>query len=249
MTAMTTTTTSPRSIPQRIGAAFRLHFVNRQFTLVPLAVFVAGWAVGVAIGFGIHQSVDGAITAENPMLLGASQAALWTLLIYAGLAASNTFAFALALSFSRRTFMAGTAGAFLVMSLGFGGLFALAALVEQATDGFGVHAYSFALPFLLQQGVVGAGILAAAVCLVAMLLGFGFAMLYRRVTVLQLWIVILALVLIIAAAAILVTAADRWPTVLGWFAEQSTVGLAAWLLLPAALLAVVDYLLIRRAAP
>ncbi len=179
---MSSEITDSRSSFARIPAAFRLQFVVRTtFVAVPLIVFFGAWAVAVGIGFWLHHLPAGPFTAENPFYAGASQAALWCLVFMAAYAASHTFPFAMALSFSRRVYVIGTFLAFAAVSATFGVAFALAALLERATDGYGIHAYTFDLPFLTESsGIAGAGLLAAALCLMLMLFGFCVVILYRR---------------------------------------------------------------------
>lgn len=236
----------PRS---RLAGAFRLQFIVRQMIWVPLMVFVVAWAIALGITAWIHSIVAQDDAAATAFYTGASQATLWTLAFMAAYAASHTFPFALALSYSRRVYMAGTALALLALSAGFGVLFALGAALEQATDGFGIGSYTFALPYLMQDGVLGAGLFATAVALVVMLIGFGAAMLYKRVSVMQMWMLILSLVVVLAVVALLITQNGGWPTVWQWFVAQTPLALSAWLLGSAVVLTGLDYWLIRRATP
>lgn len=111
----------------RIPAAFRLQFVVPTLVTIPLLVFTVSWALALGIFLWIHAMMDGRDPASAPMYSGASQAALWTLTFMAGYAASHTFPFSLALSYSRRVFLTGAFLAFLAMSVVMGALFTLAA--------------------------------------------------------------------------------------------------------------------------
>ncbi len=240
---------SPSSFA-RVPAAFRLQFtVPSALVWVPLMVFFGAWAVAVGAGLWI-EAAGADFTAETPFYSGASQATLWCLAFIGAYAASHTFAFAMALSFSRRVFIFGVLLAFGLVSVVYGVLFGVFAALEQATDGLGGHFYTFALPFLVAgSGAAGAGALAAALCFAVMLFGFFWAILYRRVSVLTVTIVALALGVGILAAVMLVTTNDWWPHVGEWVMNQSALTGAGWLLIPITGLVLVNYGIIRRATP
>ncbi|WP_261624545.1 hypothetical protein [Nesterenkonia marinintestina] len=233
-------------IRSRIPAAFRLQFaVPGQLIWVPLIVFLASWAIGTGIGLWIQQ-VAGAQNGEAATMTGASQATVWTLGFLAAYVASHTFPFALALSYSRRVFMIGVSLAFAVVAAAFGVGAGLAAQLEELTDGFGAEAYTFAVPFLVDDGTIAFGLFAAALTFAVMQFGFFWASLYRRVTLILLWTLIIVIVAVLAVAAMLVTTYDGWPTVFRWVVEQHVAGLAGWLGLVGLLGVAVNYALIRR---
>ncbi len=236
-----------RSSFARIPSAFKLQFtVPSQMIWVPLLVFFGAWAVAIGIGLWIrHVAGDGA--AINT---GASQATVWCLAFIAAYSASHTFPFSMALSYSRRVFVLGAFLAFATVSAGFGALFSIAILVERATDGFWAESYAFDLPFVTQNaGVLGAGILAGAVCLAAMMFGFFWSILYRRVSLVVLWVIVLALVALMAVTVMVLTQNDWWPHVWDWLAVQSSYSFAGWVLLLTLALTALNYLVIRRAVP
>lgn len=246
------TATVPKSNSfARVPASFRLQFaVPTMLIGVPIMVFFIAWAVVIGIGASVTLMADGPL--ENPMYTGAGQAALWCLGFMAAYAASHTFPFSLALSFSRRTFVIGAILSFLVVSLVFGLAAALVAWLERATDGLGVNAYMFDLPFLTQgegNSIPLLGVTAALLCLVIMLFGFGVVILYMRLGLTWLWTLILAVVVLIAGAAVLVTITENWMNVWQWVSQQSALSISGWLLLLAVVLSVGTYLVIRKATP
>lgn len=240
-----------RSSFARIPAAFRLQFVVKTtFVTVPLIVFFGAWAVAIGIALWLHRLPAGPFTAEDPFHAGASQAALWCLVFMAAYAASHTFPFAMALSFSRRVYVIGAFLAFAAVSAVYGLAFALAALVERATDGYGIHAYTFDLPFLTDSaGIAGAGVLAAALCLLLMLFGFCVVILYRRLGLAGTWAVLLGVVVLLVVAAMLITTNEGWSQVWRWFGDQTTLTLSLWTLPAIGLLGAASYAMIRRAVP
>lgn len=240
----------PRSSFARVPAAFRLQFaVPSTLVWVPLMIWALSWAIGVSVLLLIATQIDGRVGEEMPLYaLGASQSAIWCLAFMAAYAASHTFPFSMALSYSRRVYVLGAFLAFAVVSLGFGLAVALGAVVERLTDGFGMHLYVFDVPVLTDSaGIAGAGVLATVLCLFAMFLGFFWAILYRRVTLFMLWCVIIGFTLVMVGLVALVTQQEGWMSVWTWILDQTTLSLAAWLGLGTLILGGLNYVLIRKA--
>lgn len=234
----------------RIPAAVRLQFVVPTLVWVPLIVFGSAWVLAAGIGWWIHVGVGGrGDPAADHIFTGAAQAPLWTVLFMAAYSASHTFPFALALSYSRRVYLIGTLLAFLAVSLGLGLAFSLAAVVEQWTDGYGIHVYNFALPYMVDQGVLIGGLLFAAVSLLLMQLGFAGSMLYKRFSVMTIWLIIIGLVLVLAVTVMAVVVNDGRPSVWAWLLQQTALTMTGWLVLPLVVMAFLNYWFIRRATP
>lgn len=237
-----------RSSFARVPSAFKLQFtVPSQMIWVPLSVFFGVWALAVGIGLWARYLGDGE---GDPFYTGASQATVWCLAFIAAYSASHTFPFSMALSYSRRVFVLGAFLAFAAVSAGFGALFSIAILVERATGGLWAQSYTFDLPFMTQNaGVLGAGVLAGTLCLGAMMIGFFWSILYRRVSLALLWAIALALVAMLAVSIMVFTQNGWWPQVFDWLAVQSSYSFAGWVLLLTLGLTAVNYLVIRRAVP
>ncbi|MBE1514664.1 hypothetical protein [Nesterenkonia halotolerans] len=236
-----------RSSFSRVPAAFKLQFtVPSQMIWVPLSVFFLAWAVAIGIGLWIrHITGDGAV-----IHTGASQATIWCLAFIAAYSASHTFPFSMALSYSRRVFVLGAFLAFATVSAGFGVLFTIGILLERVTGGFWAESYTFDIPAVTQNaGVLGAGLLASAVCLFAMMFGFFWSILYRRVSLMLLWVIALGLIAALAVILMILTQNGWWPQVGDWLSVQSSYTFAGWVLLLTLGLTAVNYVVIRRAVP
>lgn len=252
MTVMTSATNSrATSAPgssswRRLPAAFRLQFsVPTAMIGVPILVFMTSWVLAMIILLWIRIQFDPSEPLYAP---GATQSTIWAMAFMAAYSASHSFPFSLALSYSRRIFAAGAYSAFAVVSAGFGLAFALAAWIEELTGGFGLDLYTYNVPFLVDSaGVPGLGVLAATVCLFFMMVGFFWAILYRRVTLAVLWTIIVGLAVIIVATILLISYAGGWSHIGAWFLEQTTVTMAAWLFGITVVLATVNYAVLRRA--
>ena len=239
-----------RSSLARVPSAFRLQFaVPGNMIGVPALVFVAAWAIALGIVFWIHHSVGRtAEAAAEPIYTGASQATLWCLVFMAAYSATHAFPFSMALSYSRRVFVIGALLAFAALSAAFGAAVAIAAWVEEITEGYGIDAYNFALPILVDGpgGLLSAGLMAAMLSLMLMLAGFGFSIVYRRLGLALFWVVLLGLAVVLAVVAMLITVNEGWGAVGQWVTNQSALSLSGWLTLPAAVFAAVSYGMIRK---
>lgn len=243
--------TPTTSWASRIPAAFRLQFiVPSNFVIVPAVVFVLVWAVAIGISLWVHELADGRVPAEEPMYGGASQATVWTLGFMAAYTVTQTLPFAMALSFSRRTFVVGAYLAFAAVSVGFGAAYVLAAWIERVTNGFGFHAYQFDIPVMTDShGLLGAGLLAATVTFTVMVMTFLMAGVFRRMSVVSFWTFAIVLGAVLAAAVLLLIQNVGWPDIWAWFQAQTALTGSAYFLAVAAVAAVLGYLVLRRETP
>ncbi|OAH58063.1 hypothetical protein AYJ66_14825 [Dietzia cinnamea] len=248
--AASTGTTTPSATSSRILSAFRLQFIVRSnFVVVPVMVFLLSWAVSVGITFWIAAIADGR-TAGEPMYSGAAQSAIWTLGFMAAYTVTLTMPFAMALSFSRRTFVLGAYLAFAVVSAAFGVAFVAGAAIERATDGFGIHAYQFDLPFITgSHGLAGAGLLAGTLTLAVMLVGFLAAAAFRRLSLIGFWTAVIAVIAGLAVALLLAVQNIGWPRIAEWFGTQTALSGSAYLMVIAVLAGALAYLVLRRDTP
>ena len=181
---------------------------------------------------------------------GASQAAVWTLGFMAAYTVTQTLPFAMALSFSRRTFVLGAYLAFVAVSVGFGVAYMLAAWIERVTNGFGIHAYQFDTPFMTSShGLPGAGLLAGALALAVMVVTFMFAAVFRRTSVLTFWILLVVLLALLGVVVLLLVQNVGWSDIGSWFLRQTTLTGSAYLLGAAVVAGVLGYVILRRDTP
>src|SRR5699024_1069340 len=162
--------------------------------------------------------------------------------------ASHTFPFSVALSYSRRVYLLGTYRTCVVVSAGYSLAAKLAYWIEAATTGIGRHIYVLVAQRVKGfDGMSGVGSIATVVVLFFMCFGFFWAILYRRVSIAQLWAVIIGVIAVLLGVVALVTMNDGWVTVGRWFMRQTAFSLAGWGLLPVIALGGVNYSLIRKA--
>src|SRR5690625_169643 len=251
MTSMTVNSnTTRRSSFARVPAAFRLQFaVPYSFIWLPIIIFVLAWALTYGVLGLVDSQIPGRIPSEEPInATGGAQATIWYLGFMAAYTASHTFPFSVALGYSRRVYLLGTYLMFVVVSAGYALAAMFAYWVETATNGFGRHMYVFGAPSFQEfGGMFGVGSIATVVVLFFMCFGFFWAILYRRVSIAQLWAVIIGVIAVLLGVVALVTMNDGWVTVGRWFMRQTAFSLAGWGLLPVIALGGVNYSLIPKA--
>ena len=241
----------PTSWATRIPAAFRLQFiVPTNLIIVPAFVFLTVWAIAIGITMWIHAAAGDRIAAAEPMYGGASQAAVWTLGFMAAYTVTQTLPFAMALSFSRRTFVVGAYLAFVAVSVGFGVAYTLAAWIERVTDGFGIHAYQFDTPFMTSSnGLAGGGLLAGALTLAVMVVTFMFAAVFRRTSILSFWTLLVVLLALLGVVVLLIVQDVGWSGIGSWFLRQTALTGSAYFLGVAVVAGLLGYLILRRDTP
>lgn len=239
------------SSPSRVTAAFRLQFiVPSNFLVVPWLVFFLSWALSYGIMVWIAAIADDRVAADEPMYSGAAQAAVWALGFMAAYAVTQTLPFAMALSFSRRTFVLGAYLAFAAVSALFGVAFLICAWIERVTDGVGIHAYQFDLPMMTgSNGLAGAGLLAGTLCFTVMLVAFLLAAVFRRLSLIGFWTLMVAAFGALAVAVLLIVQNAGWPRVIEWFQAQTALTGSAYLAIMAVLAAAIGYSVLRRETP
>ena len=115
---------------------------------------------------------------------------------------------------------------------------------------FQIHAYQFDTPFMTgSNGILGAGVLAAALALAVMVVTFLFAAIFRRVSILGFWTVLIGLAAVLAAVALLVIRNIGWSGIGDWFLTQTALSGATYLLGTAVLTGILGYVILRRDTP
>jgi len=141
----------------RILAVFRLHFANPyQVLLQPLWIYAIIFAMNLAI-FAIVDLASGGINpgmASGTQYSGASGFAFFWQLIVATQAMNRTFPFALGFSTTRRDYYLGTLLALGALSIGWSLLLGVLAIVEEATNGWGLGGHMFAVLYFSEDGAL-----------------------------------------------------------------------------------------------
>jgi hypothetical protein len=236
----------------RIWRVVRLNTVNKRIILwTPLLVMafillinVAIWVIMVASTSGSDrtQALDGTQFSGGGFFIFVFMLVVGVQIITA------TFPFALGLSATRRDFFLGTSLTFVLLAAGYAIGFGLLSLVEEATNGWFAGGHLFTSVYYGDN--VGQRMLVVFFGLLfCFFVGAVGGTLYMRWRTNGLLIGAAVLTVLLVGALAVVTFTKSWPRLGDAFASAGPVGIAAWLLIPAAVAAVVGYLALQKATP
>ncbi|MFC4245283.1 hypothetical protein ACFOYW_18080 [Gryllotalpicola reticulitermitis] len=237
------------SASARIWRIVRLHYANRVNSLyAPLGTLASIFAVFLFVQVLIvHATGHNADSGQ-----GYSPGLVYFLpyqVIFAVQAMNLTFAYALGMSSTRRDFALGTGLMFFLQSAGFSVICTVMSYLEQWTHGWGLHSVLFH-GLVYGTGNVGERLLTFFAGIFFMLcVGSVFGAAFVRWRMNGTFVIGLALLLVFVGAAALITFTNSWLRLGNWFVAVGPAGFAAWLLLPAAIFAVIGYVALRRATP
>ncbi|MBP3034860.1 hypothetical protein J2M53_01145 [Arthrobacter sp. zg-ZUI100] len=227
----------------RAFAVARMQLLNKWIYLwIPAIILVSSTLIALAIIAVIPDS-------GAPNLAFSGQAVMWYFLGMGVQALTLTFPFSQAMSVSRRSFYFGTLGLFAVMAFGLGVLYWLLGIVEEATNGWGIQAHIFALPWIAEAAWYTQILLYFALTTLLFMAGFWFATVYKRWRSTGLTIAFIGLALILLGAVAAATWTESWAAVGAWFVQLTPLALTGWLLLAGVVLAAGSYGTLRRATP
>ena len=223
----------------------RMQLINKQtFVWVPLIVLGSSFAISIAI-YAILFSAG----LSGPFYGGGSQAPLWVLLFVGISSLTLTFPFSQAMSVTRREFFFGTMLAAAMCAVLLAAVFAIVAVIEKATNGWGINGYFFALDWVVSGGPLAAGLFYFVMAMLIFMLGFWSATLYKRFGPLLLSLVWSGITLLLVIAVWAITRMELWGQVWTGLVETGPLGFALWGLIVTVLLGGISYLTLRRAVP
>jgi hypothetical protein len=246
MTAIDFSRISRPAMPRgRILNVVRLQFVNRQtFIWIPLLVLGGAWVITMLIYWMISSAIGR--PDEGIVVGGGQQAPLWYFMVVGVYAMTLTFPFSQAMSLTRREFFLGSLIAAAVSAVGMACVYVLLGLFEQATNGYGINGYFGYMSWLWEAGALSAGLTYFTAIMLAFIIGFWFATVYKRFGPMGLTITILAVALALLGFAALATWQQAWPDIWVWILDTGALGLTLWGILLSALLAVGSYFTLRK---
>ncbi|WP_341717106.1 ABC transporter permease [Micromonospora sp. FIMYZ51] len=221
-----------------------------QFVAWPLVV---GWPWGIlALSFFINLALFTAM--REPIEAEPTTGGLLSIYIVMLVACITTitqdFPFAIGLGVSRRSFYLGNVLQFGAQAISYAAVLYLLAVTEEATGGWGIGLRFFGLPFLLVEHPVLRFLGFAIPFLLLGFLGMAIALVFKRWGVNGMLTLGTLSLVVFGGAAVLASWRGWWPAIGEWFADQSgaalLVGYPALLAIP---LAIVSWLIIRRATP
>ena len=223
----------------------RMQLINKQtFVWVPLLVLGSSFAISIVIYALLYSS-----GLPGPFYGGGSQAPLWVLLFVGISSLTLTFPFSQAMSVTRREFFFGTMLAAAMCAVLLAAVFAIGGLVEEATNGWGVNGYFFALDWVVSRGALGAALFYFVMAMLLFMLGFWSATMYKRFGALLLTLIWVGVGVVLLLAVWAITRWEMWVDVWTWFVVQGPLGFALGGLVLTLVLGGVSYLTLRRAVP
>ncbi|MFV0373699.1 hypothetical protein [Microbacterium sp.] len=248
---MTSVALAARPAPSgRLWGVVRLQFVNRQtFVWIPLMVLGGSWVITFAIFAilaGAEITTSGAPGDGSVTVIGGAQAPMWYFLAAGAQALAYTFPFSQAVTVTRREFFVGSLLAAALSAAGMALVFVALGLIEQATDGYGFGAVFAYNPWFWSAGAVAAWFAYLVTTLLAFIVGFWFATIYKQWGAGWLTATIIAAALAILGVVGFLTWRDLWAGMGAWIGQIGVVGLSFWGLVLGAVLAAGSFLTLRR---
>ena len=245
-----------RPLSRRLGNVVRLHLANPFTILVtPLMVlgiiFLANWVIWFLVRSA--APTDPESVADVSEGLQYSGASMWTfvyMMVVAIMAMNLTFSFALGFGSTRRDFSLGTGLTFVGLSAGWALLYTGLAMIETATNGWGLGGAMFNAFYIGLDQPWGVRLFNAFVAfLFFFAIGSVFGAIYVRYRSRGLILFFLALAVVLIGLVALATLTGSWGAfaeffvAIGWFGGYA-------LSLPVSLIAgVAGHLVLRRATP
>ncbi|MGC4174241.1 ABC transporter permease [Demequina sp.] len=254
MTAVTVPAMRPASAHtswHRIVTTARVHAAN------PWTIIYSPWLILLAV-FGLNYAIWQAIliAADGKPLPDAAftqnGGVSWVfvyMLVVAVQAMNQTFSFVVGLGATRRDYFVGSAATFAALSAMYGGGIALLALVERATDGWGVNGAFFAPWGLSEIPVWELAVIYTLALLFMFFAGSAVAAVFVRwgSTGLVMFFVVLAL--LIVAVVFALTTTESWTAIGTFFTTNSLLAVSLYSVPVTLACALVGWALMRRATP
>ena len=254
MTTTTLTMASRANGPlTRIANVAKLHFTNKWNLLVLpwlilglifLVNYLIWWIVRTANGNETPRGLT-----QGTQYSGATFYIFVYMLVLAIQAVTLTFSFALSYSVTRRDYYLGTSAAFILVCVMYATGMTILASIEDATGGWGLGGHIFRTIYVGDGDWWTSFFVYFVGLMFFIFVGTLYGTVYMR------WrlngtVALGALMALAAVGAVaLITFTDGWPAVGAWFVASGPVGVAAWLLVPAAIIGVLGFFILRRATP
>lgn len=255
---MTTATLTPTPSPTSLGRLIRvikLHLVNPRNTVVMPAlilgaIFVLSYAIWLLVQVNLSRA-DAADASDGIQYSGASSWIFFYMLVVAVQAMNLTFPLALGYGSTRRDFYLGSVLTFVLLSAGWAVALTILSALESLTNGWGVGLRMFtAIYFGGGETVIWQRlVIFFCVMLFFFFTGAAFASVYVRWKATGLIVSLILMAAVLVGLIALFTYTDSWDAVGEFFSHAQAIGVALWLLAPAAVFAVIGYLVLRRATP
>jgi hypothetical protein len=212
--------------------------------LFPITILIVSAAVNMAIWAAVGKAgMRGAWTGGLVSIYVVQLAVTWS-----GL--SQHFSFAVGLNATRRAFYAGLTLVVVGQSVLFGLFVYLGALLERATDNWGIGLKYFDPLSLLDRQPSAALLMYTVPMALVSCLGVFVGAIAKRWGAFGFFGLSLTSIVFLGGLGVLIGLLHGWPAVGSWLADQSALSLlGGWALVPTILFGVGGYAVLRRAVP
>jgi hypothetical protein len=233
----------------------RYHLANR------LNYLVLPW-LWLAFAFGVDLVIFALLPVKHHLVLTAHgivqvqdtsgrdawglSAAFAIFLVLGAQSIARSLPFALALGVSRRSYYTGTALLAVVLAAFYGLAITVLQVIERATNGWGVHAHIFQVPYLLDGPWYLTWLTSFVVLTLLFCYGMWFGIVYRRWNLIGTMAFTVTQVAVILAVVALITWTHTWAGTGHFFTALSAAGLTGLLAALAAVLLGGGFASIRR---
>jgi hypothetical protein len=128
-------------------------------------------------------------------------------------------------------------------------VFAIGAMVEEATNGWGINGYFFALDWVVSAGPLVAALFYFVMAMLIFMFGFWSATVYKRFGAVVLTSIWVGVIVLLVLAVWVISFFKMWGDVWTWLVGAGPLGFAISGLVLSVLLGGISYLTLRRAVP
>jgi hypothetical protein len=226
----------------RIASVMVMHSRDR------LSWFFLPWIV-VGSSFAVNVFIAALLGGKTAIYTGGLSSIYVYMLVVGAMTLAGTFPFALGFSTRRRDYFLGTLAQVVAVSAAWAILIWLLSVVESnLIPNWGVDLHFFHLPYVSNGSPFAQVWVYFILMLLMYLFGFVPGAVYQRFGRIGAYTLFGLAGLFLSGFSLLSTYLNWWSAIFTWFAGQSAVGLAWWMVPLVGICALVSYALLRKAA-
>ncbi|MBS4224093.1 hypothetical protein [Lederbergia citrea] len=223
----------------RVSGVIKLHYRDKwSWMYIPALILFSSFAVNLIISFLIPN---------QDMYTGGVSSVFIFIFVAGILVVAQTFPFAIGISIRRTDYFIGSAAVGTIASILFGSLIFLMALLEEQSNGWGTKLHFFHFPYLNDGTSLEQLSIYIILFLYMFSLGFLISSFARRFGKKGMFILSMVFLLVGSIAVFLLHQYEAWWIISSWFASQTAVQLAYWLIPFVLINLLASYLFLRRA--
>ena len=225
----------------RISSVLTLHYRDKwTWFYIPAIILFSIFAVNLIVGFLVNS--------DEVVYTGGASSIFIYLFVTGIIVVAKTFPFAIGMSMRRVDYFIGSAAAGAISSTLFAALILFMAQLENQSNGWGNRLHFFHFPYINDGTVMEQFALYVIFFLHFFSLGFLIASFAKRFGSKGMFIASTAILLIGSFAIYLIHSFELWGSIFSWFAGQTAVQIAYWLIPFVLFYLLASFLLLRRAS-